>query len=81
MRSKLSLLMMQMAFLSNVPNFLGEEDNSVEEIVAKRAEKVKQNKESLNKKRGLKPFTFGRETIWALNKKNALKKAAKQGLV
>lgn len=42
---------------------------------------TKMTEEEKNISNGLKEFTYGNETIWALNKKNADKKASKKGLI
>ena len=38
---------------------------------------TKKDKEKRNKRKGLKPFIYGNKTIYAINKKNADKKAKK----
>lgn len=41
----------------------------------------KKSIQEINKKQGLKEFTYGENKIWALNKKNADKKAIKLGWI
>lgn len=69
--------MQKLAMIYGLTAVLGSEFNDIDEHYNKKP-KVKKEKKDI-KPKGLSQFFYGENSVWALNKKNADKKAKKQG--
>lgn len=72
------------ALAATMAGLTNDKDNGLNRVVPVRVYKTKDNDkfiEQRNLRRGLKKFTYGQKTLWALNQKNADRKAKNNGWI